>query len=445
VVEFLLPDVGEGIAEAEILGWLVAPGDRVVEGQPLVEISTDKVNVELPSPWDGTVTALHHAVGDVVPVGTALLTIDADRASGSVPPAPPTDAHPAPAATHAGPRNPRALATPPTRRLASQLGIDLATVRGSGPGGRILRADVMAAAESLGRVPPTAPAPTPPALAAVAPAPSPRTTPAPETPAPATPASTTPALTTPAPAASTSAPGPVSSTMDGVRRERPRGVRATAFERMRYSAQTYATATTTFEVHGDGILRLAEIPVPDGSGQRLGVLPVLLAAIARVLTRHPRFNATVDEATGDLLLHPAVNLAVAVATDDGLVVPVLRDAARRRPLELRAELADLAERARTSRLRREDIVDGTFTVSSTGGLERLPIVGTTPLINPPQIATLWCSRITTRPRVTDGCLEAGPVMTCSLSFDHRFLDGADATAFLNDLAATFIEPERALV
>lgn len=426
MVEFLLPDVGEGIAEAEILGWLVAPGDRVVEGQPLVEISTDKVNVELPAPCDGTVTALHHAVGDVVPVGTPLLTIDPDGAPGSVPPPSADTARPAAAPTQPSARIHPVPATPPTRRLARQLGVDLTTVRGSGPDGRILRSDVIAAAEALGRVPSAEPV-TPSSV----PTPSVATMPAPAPAAPATPVPTSAADAT--------------STVDGVRRERPRGVRATAAERMRYSAQTYATVTTTFEVPGDGILRLARLPLSDDTDGQLGVLPVLLAAVARVLTHHPRFNATVDEAAGELLIHHQVNLAVAVATDDGLVVPVLRDAARRRPQELRAELADLVERARTSRLRREDTVDGTFTVSSTGGLERAQFVGTTPLINPPQVATLWCSRITTRPRVTDGRLEAGPMLACSLSFDHRFLDGADATAFINDLAVVFSEPERALV
>lgn len=419
MIEFLLPDVGEGLAEAEIIDWLVTAGDQVHEGQPMVEISTDKVTVELPAPCDGTVRALHAAPGDVVPVGVVLLTIDeAEAGQGEL--ASPVGAAHRPTAARppetASTSTNGLMAAPTTRRRAAQLGVDLRTVVGSGPGGRILRADVEARARqavpAATAVPASAPfGPTDSSAAH----PTPRTTAGPAT------------------------------RPSGVRRERLSGVRATAADRMSYSARTYATSTSTFEVAGDGLLRLAAVLEPDAqrAGVKLGVLPLLIAAVARVLTRHPRVNATIDESSRELLCHEEVRLGVAVATGAGLVVPVLREAATRRPLELAAELADLADRARAGRLQSRDMADGTFTVSSTGGLEEVRMLSTAPVINAPQTATLWCSRITTRPRVTDGQLEAGPMMTCSLSFDHRYLDGAEVTRLLNDLAGTLATPERA--
>lgn len=378
--DFLLPDIGEGLAEAELLGWLVAPGDPVTEGQPVCEVSTDKVTVELPAPRDGVITELLWSVGDVVPVGSALLRMDGEErtAAPAAPPAP----------------DRRVVAAPSTRRYAHGLGVDLRTVAGTGPAGRILRADVDAA-----RV---AEHPTPPPAAAPADA--------------------------------------------GVTREPLTGLRATAARRMAQSSQTYATATSSIVVHADGLVRMVETlrPRAEQEGVRWGTLPLVLAVVASTLARHPRFNATVDEADQSLLLHRDVDLGVAVAGRDGLIVPVIPAADSLRVLGLARHLEGLVARAREGRLESDDLRPGTFTVSSTGGHEQADFISTTPVINPPHTATLWVSRVRVRPRVRDGVLEAGPTLSCSLSIDHRFIDGLELTTFLNDLSAALLAPETAL-
>lgn len=397
--DFLLPDIGEGLAEAELLGWLVAPGDPVTEGQPVCEVSTDKVTVELPAPRDGVITELLWSVGDVVPVGSALLRMDGEERTAAA--ESPAAAAPAPArtelpATPAVPPAPgrRVVAAPSTRRYAHGLGVDLRTVAGTGPAGRILRADVDAAR--------AAEHPTPPQAAAPADA--------------------------------------------GVTREPLTGLRATAARRMAQSSQTYATATSSIVVHADGLVRMVETlrPRAEQEGVRWGTLPLVLAVVASTLARHPRFNATVDEADQSLLLHRDVDLGVAVAGRDGLIVPVIPAADSLRVLGLARHLEGLVARAREGRLGSDDLRPGTFTVSSTGGHEQADFISTTPVINPPHTATLWVSRVRVRPRVRDGVLEAGPTLSCSLSIDHRFIDGLELTTFLNDLSAALLAPETAL-
>ena len=393
MADFLLPDIGEGLAEAELLAWLVAPGDTVAEGQSVCEVSTDKVTVELPAPRDGVVSELLWSPGDVVPVGSPLL-----RMSGGEPAAvPDRQAAPAPGITTSPPTAAtapprRVVAAPSTRRHAHGLGVDLTTVSGSGPAGRILRADVDAA--HAGRH--------------VAPDPA--------------------------------------RTQARVTREPLSGLRATAAKRMAQSSRTYATATSSIVVHADALTRLVETmrPRAERESVRWGALPLVLAVVADTLTRHPRFNATVDEEEQSLLLHRDVDLGVAVAGRDGLIVPVIPAAQTLRPLALARHLEGLVDRARGGRLGADDLLPGTFTVSSTGGHEQADFVSTTPVINPPHTATLWVSRVRVRPRVRDGVLEAGPTLTCSLSIDHRFIDGLELTTFLNDLSEALLNPETAL-
>ena len=166
-------------------------------------------------------------------------------------------------------------------------------------------------------------------------------------------------------------------------------------------------------------------------------LPVIAKCVAEVLSRHAKFNATVDESGEGLLLHTQVNLGIAVDTEAGLVVPVVHDVGSMDIQALARAILAVAERARADALTLDDVRGATFTVSSTGGLERATMVATTPVINLPNIATLWVSRITDRPRVETGALRVGPVMACTLSFDHRFIDGAEGTAFINDLDDAF--------
>ncbi|MDP6704887.1 MAG: dihydrolipoamide acetyltransferase family protein [Alphaproteobacteria bacterium] len=358
--EFKLPDVGEGISEAELLEWRVEVGDAVAEGADIAVVETDKITVELPAPRAGRIASRRGEPGETIAVGTVLVVID-DGGEAAV-----ETATPAPGG--------KAKAAPATRRLARELGVDLSALTGSGPGGRITRADVEAAA------------------------------------------GTEPA---------------------SQRRLPLSGARATAARALARSVHTLATSTTSFEVAGDGILALLDAAPRE---QRITATAVIAKCLAAVLVQHPRFNATIDDERNELISYDAVDLGIAVAAPSGLVVPVLRGVEARSLSELAESIADLSARARKDALTLDDVKGGSFTLSSTGGAERATFISTRPIIHQPQSAILWASRITERPRVRDCKLEAGPIMACSLSFDHRYIDGMEATAFINDLAAALESP-----
>ena len=417
--EFKLPDIGEGIHEAELLQWSVQPGQSIKEGQDVAVMNTDKVAVDLPSPRSGTVVSLHGAVGDVITVGTVIMVLQMHDAPGAPvtplaqtgSPASPVPAPAASGASGASEEEGYFAAGPSVRRLARELGVNLSQVAGSGPRGRILRADV----EALGRAAPIA-----------APA---------AAPAPAAPAAGAP-------------PAPVTGRAPGRirRRERLAGARLASARNLHGSVQRSVTTTTTFEATGDGLLRLQSVLAPQAQlhGLKLSPLHLMAKCVAAALVRHERFNATIDEDAQELLLRESADLGVAVAAGERLLVPVVYGADQRLLFDLVRTLDDYAQRAREGRLLMSELSGGSFTISSTGGMERATMVSTRPIINPPQTATLWVSRIVERPRVIEGVLSAGPMLTASLSFDHRFIDGAEAVRFINDLADLFEHPERAL-
>ncbi len=409
--EFKLPDIGEGIHEAELLAWRVQVGDTIKDGQDLATLNTDKVTVELPSPCDGKILSLHGDPGQVLVVGTVIAVLETngrvvgltsanqralEAMHGSASHGPTTTAMELPASqSRAGVADGAIIAGPSTRKTARMLGLDLGQVPGTGPNGRILRSDVEAAARG-------AAGPTP--VAARSPA-------------------------------------------SAARRVKLSGARATSARNLHESVRQAVTTTTTFEVMGDGIRALLQrlAPAAEGRGLKLSPLHLIAKCCAAVLLRHERFNATIDGVTGELLLHDSVDLSVAMAAGDRLVVPVIRGVERRLLLDVVEELASLARRAKDGKLAVADLRGGTFTVSSTGGLERARILSTRPIINQPQTAILWCSRIEDAPRVASGALSVGPMMRCSLSFDHRYIDGAEATVFINALAETLELPELSLV
>lgn len=414
--EFRLPDVGEGIHEAELVEWLVDVGATIAEGDPIATVNTDKVSVELPSPRAGVVSSLPWTPGDVLHVGDVLMVLDGDGdGNGDVdrdaPFGTPVDATgvesaPAAAPVHGAALPPpssgpaallgRPVAAPSTRKLAAELGVELDGLAGSGPAGRILRSDVEAA---VGGSPSAAP--------------------------------------------DRSAAG-----ADDVARERLTGARGAMFRHMSESSATLATTTSTFTVRMERVEGLvAELRRGDAGVDRshIGVLAVSAACLVRALTANPRFNATADPANDDLCLHSGVHLGVAVASPTGLLVPVLRDADAMRLDEIGAGIVRLADAARQGSLGTADLRGGTFTVSSTGGLERSRVTSTQPIVNLPQVALLWMSRIRDEPVVDDGVVRAGRIMSCSLSFDHRYLDGAEATAFINDLTELIEHPVQVLL
>ncbi len=417
---FQFPDVGEGIHEGRVVEWLVAEGDTVAVDQPLVKVETDKAVVELPSPRAGTVLKLHAEAGAEIHVGDPLVTLgeagevppsgEPEAAAPDAPaaaPAPEEPAAPAPAAP-AMPRR-RPPATPKTRQLARNLGVDLGTIRGTGPGGRITDEDVRRAA-------------------AGGPAPVPTASPAPTAPSSPTPASSPPA-------------GTSGSTADGpVERVPLSHLRKVIARSMRESKQTAAHVTHVDEADVTALLALHASMKADAAargGVRVTLLPLFVKALVAVLRDHPVFNAEVDEAAEELVLKRFYNIGIAVDTPEGLIVPVLKGADRKSMVELAAEIAELAEKARERRLALEELRGATCTITNIGPLGG---VFATPIIPLPQLAIVGLHTIKERPVVVDGEIAIRKMMYLSVSFDHRWIDGAQAARFMTDLVRLVEQP-----
>ncbi len=376
--QFKLPDIGEGLHEAELLAWDVQVGDTVAEGDSIAQISTDKVNVELPSPCSGVITELPWSPGDIIPVGQVLARIDDGKTSGEASEAQVSTASVSPARSREQEARQRFKAAPAVRRYAAEKGVDLAQVQATGPGGAVTRADVDALADGE------------------------------------------------------SSAGTIDEA-PGVRRIKLSGPRLAAAKRLEASSRTLATSAMNFEVPADEVLTECSRLAGEAGSTRVTPLAVVARHVCRALAEHANFNAVIDEHARALDVHDAVHLGIAVDSDDGLLVPVILDAHRQSALELARAIESVASRARAGELSVADFQGSTFTISSTASIEEATITATTPIINFPNVATLWVSRIRERPRVTDGTLEAGPMMSCALAFDHRFIHGADATRFINTL------------
>jgi pyruvate dehydrogenase E2 component (dihydrolipoamide acetyltransferase) len=330
--EFKLPDLGEGLTEGEIARWLVAEGQEIAEDDPLVEIQTDKTTVEIPSPAAGTVTSILVEEGKVVPVGTVLVVIGGDP-----------DGQPPAAAPE---RPSKARVTPLVRKIAQELDVDLDSLTGTGPQGRITEEDVRGKA------------------------------------------------------------GPSEG-----RREPLRGVRRVIAEHMA-RAHREVPAVTWVEECDFSRMDLKQL------------VPTVLKACAEALQEFPELNARLER--DEIVFLDRYDLGIAVQTDDGLVVPVVRDCAKRSVEDLGADVARLAESARAGTLKPEELRGSTFTVTSAGKLGGLL---QTPIVNHPEVAILSIGRIGPRPVVRDGEVVAAQIGYVSLTFDHRVVDGARAAEF----------------
>jgi pyruvate dehydrogenase E2 component (dihydrolipoyllysine-residue acetyltransferase) len=429
--EFRLPDLGEGLTEAEIVEVLVREGDVIAEDSPLLEVETDKAKVEIPSPMGGRVEKIHVAPGQTVKVGAMLVTFG--DAVGGAAPAPaaraaasaPSGAAPRPAPSApprpAGP----SPATPSTRRLARELGVDLATVAGSGRGGRITDEDVRARG---GAAPRAAAAPA--AAAARAPAPRPADSAGPAKPL-ATIGLTPPAL-------------PRFEQWGPVERVALSHLRRTIAERMTLSASliphvTHFDRADITEL--DAIVRAGVEPARE-RGISLTLTSFLLKAVATALGAHPHFNASLDPGAGELVLKRYVHLGVAVATERGLIVPVLRDVDRKPVLEIAQELAALAQRVRDGKATLDDLRGGSFTLTNIGALGG---TGAIPIINYPEVAILAVARGRLEPAVRDGRIVPRLLLPLTLTFDHRVADGADGARFAAAVVALLENPGRLLL
>jgi pyruvate dehydrogenase E2 component (dihydrolipoamide acetyltransferase) len=389
--EFKLPDVGEGIAEGEIVRWRVAVGETVAEHQVLVEVETDKAMVELPSPVGGVIRERRGEPGEVVPVGAVLALIEEEKTAPAAAPAKPAAAGVVGELEEAGSAAEKAAAPveppilPRDRKRAEELGLDLRQVRGSGPQGRVTKEDLQKEAEA---------------------------------------------------GKQTAEPA--------VERVPLRGVRRIMARTMAASAASAVPATIMEQADGLalGQLRLREAPIAAERGVRLTWLAFIVKALTLALEHSPLLNSTYDGDTEEILQHRQINLGVAVDTPDGLLVPVLRAVRSLSILDLAAALQDLSERARERKVSPAELKGGTFTVSNYGALGGL---WGTPVINPPEVAVLGVGRIDETPVVRDGAVEARPVIPLSLTFDHRFIDGATAQRFLNDLVTHLEDPDLILL
>jgi pyruvate dehydrogenase E2 component (dihydrolipoamide acetyltransferase) len=412
--EFKLPDIGEGVVEGEIVKWLVKDGDAVAEDQPLVEVMTDKATVTIPSPKRGRVVQTHGKEGEIAQVHHVLVTLEVDGASPSATPSPVPVAPSKPvaesiraAAGNGSAAASKVLATPVTRRMAREHGIDLSHVEGTGPQGRVTKSDVAALLSSgTGAV-----AMGPPVAAR---APMPR----------------------PPPLASSSAD----------QRVPLKGLRKRIAEKMVRSKFTAPHFTFVEEMDCTELVRVRtrinESLAAAGDPRKLSFLPFICKALVAALRKYPSLNANMDEATQDLIVRHAYNFGIAAATDEGLTVPVVKDVDRLSVADLGSEIARLGAAARERRLKMEELSGGTFTITSLGQKGGLLA---TPIINHPEVAILGVHRMRPRPVVVEGQVAVREMMYLSLSFDHRVIDGAVGADFTYELIRYLERPELLLL
>ncbi|MFQ5998259.1 MAG: dihydrolipoamide acetyltransferase family protein [Candidatus Bathyarchaeia archaeon] len=372
-----MPDVGEGVAQGEILKWMVKEGDQVVEGQPLVEVMTDKVNVEIPSPEKGTILKIVTPSGSTVPVGETMVVIGLPGEHIEEEPkfASRTENVVKPQSTQKTPHSAAPvsiLATPATRKLARELNVDLASITSSGPQGRITDKDVRTAAERRRQ------------------------------------------------------------TMISISEERIpfRGLRRRIAEKLLQAKQSSVTVTHVDQVDVTELVVFREKTKEKASSAELRItyLPFIIKAVVIGLKQFPYVNSSMDEDKQEIVLKRNYNIGIATATSEGLVVPVIRDADKKSILELARQIETLTQKARNGKLELSEIHSGTFTITNLGGVGGL---FATPMLNHPEVAILGVHKIEKRPIVRDGGIHARDMMYLSLTFDHRVIDGSTAAEFTN--------------
>lgn len=426
-----LPELGEGVTEGELVKWLVKVGDTVKPDQPVAEMMTDKATVEVPSPFGGVVKEIQKKEGDVVEVGMTMLVLDSDAAASASVPAPQTPkSAPAPAAAmtaapaaaaKSAPAAPaaagqmdvyppvmdsRVLATPATRRMAREMGVDLNQVRGTGVAGRVTRDDVMgsgAGAVSAG----------------------------------------TPSY---APGAGVSIPRPAYQGPAGAVEERValRGVRKKIAENLQMAKHIVPHFTLMDEANVTALVAMRDELKAAGekAGTKVTYLPFVMKALIATIREYPMFNASIDDAAQEIVYKKYFNLGFAADTPNGLLVPVIKNADQKTILQLSKEIMDLAKRARDGKLALDEMKGATVTVTNIGS------VGgqyATPIINHPEVAIMGMYKIQEKPiikRAADGsmALDAIKTMNFTITADHRLIDGAVAANFLKAFIARIENP-----
>jgi pyruvate dehydrogenase E2 component (dihydrolipoamide acetyltransferase) len=386
VYEFKLPDIGEGVSEGEILKWMVKEGENVKEDQPLVEIMTDKVNVQIPSPRTGKISKILVKEGEVAKVGQTIVVIEeggSEKQEAQIHEQKKEEPEHAKVVSQASQASTQqiqqnVIATPATRRLARELGVDITKVKGTGPGGRITDEDVRVAASSL------------------------------------------------------TIEKKAEQVQLAEERIPLRGIRKLIAERMVLSKQVSAHVTHVDEVDMTDVVMLRE--ALKGSAEKRGVrltyLPLIIKALVPALKEFPYINASVDLSSGNIILKKYYNIGIATDTEQGLVVPVVKEVDKKDIFQIASEIEKLAERARAGQLTLEEVKGSTFTITNIGTIGGL---FATPIINQPEVAILGVHKITKRPVVRDDRIEIRDVTYLSLTFDHRIVDGAYAARFTSRL------------
>jgi 2-oxoglutarate dehydrogenase E2 component (dihydrolipoamide succinyltransferase) len=452
-VSVTMPQLGESVTEGTVTRWLKKEGEHVEADEPLLEVSTDKVDTEIPSPASGVLSSITVAEAMTVEVGAELAVIASESEASAAPaPAPAPEPEPEPAAAvpappAPAPQTPQAQSasawpaqppappvpaptptaaaapapaggdspyvTPLVRKLAAEHDVDLATVSGTGVGGRIRKQDVLEAARARQQ-------------AAAAPP-------------PAAPAAVTPTAVAPAPAPAATAPAPRVAPAEAARvrgtTEKMSRTRQAIARHMIESLQTSAQLTTVVEVDVTNVARLrarvkAEFEAREGV--KLSFLPFFALATIEALKAHPKLNSVINSETNEVTYHDVENLGIAVDAERGLMVPVIHNAGQLNLAGLAHRIADLADRTRTNRVSPDELAGGTFTLTNTGSRGAL---FDTPIINQPQVGILGVGTVVKRPAVVEDpdlgeVIAVRSVVYLALTYDHRLVDGADAARFL---------------
>ena len=423
MIQFRFADIGEGIHEGLLLKWYVEAGDPIKEGDPLFLVETDKVTTDIPSPVTGTIHQHHYQVGDTIHVGDIIVEINDGKEMPSLEPSAKKEAlsegdasagvvgelevssEVIPSRSQTQPKKERrkVLATPVARKLARDLGLNIATLTGSGPNGRVMKADIRAAADTARES----------------------------------------AAAEPDQAESKSAEIPAPNRDEDLIRPLSQ-LRKTIARNMVLSKQTIPHAVSMDELDVTRLvaLRKAQKPLVESQGIKLTYLPFIVKALAHGLREYPHCNASLDLENGQMRIHRGVHIGIAVDTEDGLLVPVIRNADQKGILQLAQEIQSLAEKARARTLTLQELKGATFTITNYGA------VGTSfgiPVIPAGQVAILGIGRIQEKPAVVNGKIMPRHLLPVTISIDHRALDGADAGRLTNVLRRDLENPMELLL
>ncbi|PZA07807.1 MULTISPECIES: 2-oxoglutarate dehydrogenase complex dihydrolipoyllysine-residue succinyltransferase [unclassified Meiothermus] len=406
--ELKVPAVGESIVEVEIGQWLKQEGDPIRRDEALVELVTDKATLELPSPVDGVLGKILKKAGEIAAVGETVALLEAkgaeEAAVGSSPSAQAVAGRTEPSSPVKAPASGAAVAEPRTmpaaERLMAQTGLTPAQVEPSGPGGRILKEDVQRAAQA-------APAPTP------------------------------------QPAQPSAAPAPIIAPPAGERRDEVvpmTPIRRRIAERLLAAKQNTAMLTTFNEADMGAVMELRKEygeAFQKKYGVKLGFMSFFVKAAVQALQEIPQLNAEIQG--NNIVYHRYYDIGIAVGGGEGLVVVIVRDADKKSMAQIEAEIADMAERVKTKRIKPEELMGGTFTITNGGIYGSL---NSTPILNPPQVGILGMHAINERPVVRGGQIVIRPMMNLAMSYDHRIVDGREAVTFLKRIKELIENPVR---